>query len=192
MKIFILGTRTPDLINTYSAIGKYLKDKGHIVYDEWLNTTDKDDADNFELAFQRNTAFIKQSDIIITEVSKASSGVSFLMASALNLKKPVLALYDKAHYKNPPSTIRGSSKRNKLLTYNEYTKENLLTILDKYLKQIKNILDTKFILIISPEIDRYLEWVGENRRMHKAQVVRNAVEEMIRKDKEYKDFLKIA
>ncbi|KXK09749.1 MAG: hypothetical protein UZ20_WS6002000317 [candidate division WS6 bacterium OLB21] len=94
--------------------------------------------------------------------------------------------------KNPnPSNIIKASASSKLLTFAEY-KDN--TTIEKatvdFVYSVKSMLDTKFILIISPEIERYLEWVSDNRRMHKAQVVRRAVEDTMEKDKEYKDYLK--
>jgi len=48
----------------------------------------------------------------------------------------------------------------------------------------------KFILIITPEIDRYLEWSSIERRMHKSQVVRAAIEKVIKRDGEYQDCIR--
>jgi hypothetical protein len=57
------------------------------------------------------------------------------------------------------------------------------------MKEASSRLDSKFILIISPEMDRYLNWASKVKRTHKAQVVRAALEVMIKKDKEYKDYI---
>ena len=37
-------------------------------------------------------------------------------------------------------------------------------------------------------MDRYLNWASKTKRTHKAQVVRSAVEQMIKKDKEYREY----
>lgn len=51
----------------------------------------------------------------------------------------------------------------------------------------KNI---KFILIISAEIDKYIAWASEERKLHKAQVVRMAIEDTMAKDLDYQRWLK--
>lgn len=190
MKIFFLASRNKEHYNTYNKIINSLEKNGHQVFSEWMKSTDQDDSVNFEQAYKRNINWIKLSDIVVSDISQPTSGVSFLIASALNEKKPVLALYNSEDKSIPPSTIRGSSKTNKLLSYVEYKNSNLEQLLVKYTEEIKSQLDTKFILIISPEIDRYLQWASENRRMHKAQVVRIALEEVMEKDKEYQKHLK--
>lgn len=129
---------------------------------------------------------IKNSDVLITEASYfLSPGVGFEVGYALHEKKPVLVLINDKSDVVLSEVIEGNPS--KLLTNKKYSnQEKLREIIKKFLVSSKNILDTKFILIISPEIDRYLEWASENKRMHKAQIVRNAVEDMMKKDKEYK------
>ncbi|MBL8015571.1 MAG: hypothetical protein JNK26_05295, partial [Candidatus Doudnabacteria bacterium] len=81
-----------------------------------------------------------------------------------------------------------TSKIFKLAKYSKVEEAN--NEIDQFLKEARDMIDTKFILIISPEIDKYLQWSSEERRMHKAQIVRNAVEDTMNKDKEYKQFRK--
>lgn len=137
--------------------------------------------------FKRNTEFIKNADLVVAEVSLTDSGVGYEISYALNLKKPVLALYneDSIEPTAPPIAVG----KNKLLTFKKYKASDVEKIIAKYMQDVRKQMDTKFILIISPEIDRYLEWASEFRRMHKAQVVRESVEAMMKKDKEYKAYL---
>lgn len=129
---------------------------------------------------------LKKADAVIADITYSSAGPGYDIASALNLKKPVLVL------KRADDTIKRGPhsitvQKNKLLNYIKYDDSNIESIISNFLSTAKNMLDTKFILIISPEIDRYLEWASEYRRMHKAQLVRNAVEDMMKKDKEWKE-----
>jgi nucleoside 2-deoxyribosyltransferase len=137
--------------------------------------------------FKRNTEFIKNADLVVAEVSLTDSGVGYEISYALNLKKPVLALYneDSIEPTAPPIAVG----KNKLLTFKKYKESDVEKIIARYMQDVRKQMDTKFILIISPEIDRYLEWASEFRRMHKAQVVRESVEAVMKKDKEYKAYL---
>ncbi len=139
-------------------------------------------------AFKRNTKKIKDSDIVVAEVSVSDSGVGYEIAYAISLHKPVLALYNEEAIEPTAPPIQVG--RQKLLTFAKYNRKNIGDVLKKFFKEVKNYLDTKFILIISPEIDRYLEWAAEYRRLHKAQIVRNALEKIMKNDKEYKKYLK--
>jgi hypothetical protein len=71
-------------------------------------------------------------------------------------------------------------------------KESAIKKLEKEMHKIKLAKGErlKFIFIISPEIDKYLEWVSNERRMHKSQIVREAIENQANKDKEYQEFLR--
>ncbi|MBU0975874.1 MAG: nucleoside 2-deoxyribosyltransferase [Patescibacteria group bacterium] len=138
-------------------------------------------------AYTRNTKSIKHSDVIVAEVSVSDSGVGYEIAYALNQRKPVLALYhEEAETPTAPPIQAGGQK---LLTFAKYNEKNIKEVIDSFFREVRNKLDTKFILIISPEIDRYLEWAGDYKRMHKAQIVRNSVEKEIESDKDYQKFL---
>ena len=132
---------------------------------------------------EKNDKLIKDCDLLIAEVSELNYKQGFEIARALDEKKVVIALED-----NDSNNSKDLPK-NKSLIVKKYSSKDLVQVLEKAIKEAESKLDSKFILIISPEIDRYLEWAGQNKRMHKAQIVRNAVEQMIKKDKEYKDYL---
>jgi len=132
---------------------------------------------------------LKHADVVITENSFSKAGIGFDIATALSLKKPVLVLD-----MNPDTAKKGPHPINtlnyKYLSYKDYTLESIEQTIKSFLQAAKQKIDTKFILIISPEIERYLEWSSDQRRMHKAQVVRQAVEDAMEKDKEYQEYFK--
>lgn len=139
-------------------------------------------------AVKRMVKQLNNADIVITENTFSVAGVGYDIATAINLRKPVLVLKLRDKTKFGPHPL--NTLENRLLTYTEYTEEKLEKILKNFLKRAQEKLDTKFILIISPEIDRYLEWTGDHRRMHKAQIVRNAVEKGMVNDEDYQAHLK--
>lgn len=130
---------------------------------------------------------LKDTDILIAEISDADAKVGFDIANALAEKKVVIAL-EKKGSKNTISSIHGMADARQLLIH-QYEDGNIETVINAAVEDAKSKLDTKFILIISPEIDRYLDWASQTKRMHKAQIVRNSIEDKIKKDKGYKTYL---
>jgi len=189
MKIcFIGGKREGKYLEQSRFVLSIIEKTGHPIDKTQMDKSYDYEMQHIEDAFKSNYNAIKKSDVVIVEASELSNGIGFLIATALNEKKPVLALNNKEINTLPQLTLQ--SAKNKLFTYKDYTKATIDKILTGFFSEVKSILDTKFILIISPEIDRYLQWTSESRRMHKAQVVRQALDEIMEKDKEYKAFVK--
>jgi nucleoside 2-deoxyribosyltransferase len=189
MKAFFIGDRKDkSRSDEYQLIIDEFESQGTKVDRTHFVRTSEIDSKNVEEAYLTYMKSIKSNDIVIAEVTEMSSGIGFMIATALDQKKPVIALFDKNSKLDPSKTLTGST--NKLLSFCKYDKENLSKVIKDFQKKANDVIDTKFILIISPEIDRYLTWVSDNRRMHKAQVVRLALEDVMEKDKEYKDYVK--
>lgn len=132
---------------------------------------------------------LKAADFIVAEISEPSSGVGYLLSQSVSEKKPVLVLMKRGTSSKPPLPLQVNPT--KLVSFHEYSDEkDIPEIIRGFLAYIKDIIDTKFILIISPQIDKYLEWAASEKRMHKAQIVREAIEDMMNKDKDYKGFIK--
>jgi len=141
-------------------------------------------------AVHLNEKSIKECEIFIADITDGSSDVGFEIALALAEKKPVLALRHKTDMR---TVSYGSiaSEAHKDIKYVEYeTVEDITKIVDEFLEEAKNKIDTKFILIIPSEIDKYLSWASDYRRMHKAQVVRDALDGVMKKDKDWREYQK--
>ncbi len=186
MKAFFVSDRKDKkTLELFNKVVDSFSTQGVKIDKSQIKRSSEEDASNFQDAYKNNMKSIKNADILVAEVTNLSSGIGYLISTALNLKKPVLALFQKNSGKKPSTMIKGSTA-NKLVFFEEYTSDSIDNISKKFVRSVKNIMDTKFILIISPEIDRYLEWASDHKRMHKAQIVREAVEEMMKKDKEWK------
>ncbi len=131
----------------------------------------------------------KETDVLIADVTDVSAGVGYAIAMAISGKKPALVLLreDQKHKFSHNQITAGS----KLITFKTYASiEEITKLVDRFLEEAKQKIDTKFILIIPPDIDRYLSWAGDYRRVHKAQIVRNAIEKEMKKDKDWRDYCK--
>lgn len=175
------------------SLAEYIESRGHQVNKSGLTKKleSKPEYNEQELSTYHKNMLnsIKQCDFMIVDISTRSSGLGYQIAVALNERKPVLAVYHGSAQEN--SSLSLKSNPSKLLEVKHYKDMvDLKTVADEFIQSTKDKIDTKFILIISPEIDKYLAWTADNKRMHKAQVVRTAIEDMMHKDKEYKTFLK--
>lgn len=134
--------------------------------------------------YKENTQKIRAADVAIFESTYPAEGIGYEMGYAINQKKPVLILVDKTYKDFLAEIIEGIPSNLKQLSFYK-DKEDLDKIIQDFLKMAKGMIDTKFIMIISPEIDRYFEWAKGNRRMHKAQIVRDAVFKQMELDPEW-------
>jgi len=100
--------------------------------------------------------WISKSDLVVAEVSFPSTlNIGHEISLALEKGKPVLGLY--AQEKASPF-FQGI--RNDKLIYSEYSPENLGDVIKKNIDSLTNLVDTRFNFFISPEIERYLNWVN--------------------------------
>jgi nucleoside 2-deoxyribosyltransferase len=155
-----------------------------------MNEGKENDLDHALKVIKANEKAIRDCDIFIADVTEGSSGLGYEVGQAIHEKKPTLILRNRkeSKYATQSSLSLGT---NKLVTYKEYeTIEQVTKIIDDFVEDAKGKIDTKFILIIPAEIDKYLSWSSDFRRMHKAQVVRTAVEAMMLKDKDWRDYQK--
>lgn len=189
MKIFFIVSQDGNKDEVDSEkIATTLEAQGNKVIVSVINEKESSTNEDPEKVYQKNLNNLKKADFVVVECTKSNAGVGFLISAAINEKKPVLALFEQTKTNIAPATLTGFAAKNKLLAVRGYTKTNLVSVFTDFVGEIRKILDTKFILIISPEIDCYLQWASDNRRMHKAQVVRRAVEQVMNEDKEYKKF----
>jgi nucleoside 2-deoxyribosyltransferase len=165
-----------------------------------LNRVRPDSYDSFDFneaqkVVKTNAKLIKNSDFVVAEVSFFSGTTGYDISFALEEKKPIIVLYNLVDYrgdsrsiKTLPVTLKGNTS--KYIIAREYDNKTLKRTLELAIKDAKDLADTKFILIIPPEIDRYLEWNVKVKGIAKAEITRQAVEEMMKKDKEYISYLK--
>lgn len=196
MKVFYTSSSKflKDESKIYKSGLKYLKSIGNKVQD-YVNINFEEfhsnpiSEDMYTKASKEQNEGIKNSDVVIADITQSSGAIGFYIAMSLNNKKPVLVLRKKIkELDRTPGPIIGY--KSKLLTFKEYTNDDERNkAIKNFINQSKKKLDSKFILIVSPEIDSYLTWSAQEKRMHKAQIVRDAIEQVMEKDNEYKKFL---
>lgn len=184
----VVSKKSKEGLEKAKKIAEIVKNFNHTVDNSMIKRSREEEMKDFSKTFKTNMNSVKNADVIIAESTEYSAGLGFLVAKAIDERKNILCLQSIDAHKKGSATLQGATSKS--LTYLKYNEENLEDLLKNYLDEVKNKLDTKFILIISPDIDKYLKWAGDEYRLHKAQIVREAVEDKMKKDKRYKDYLK--
>jgi len=118
----------------YSEIVRMLKTYGEVLSEKngdlaltSLGDTDITDED----IYKRDIRWLKESDVIVAEVTTPSLGVGYEVASASFLGKKVLCIYREIPQKRVSAMIRGDKK---LIVKMYKTADELKIIFDNYLK----------------------------------------------------------
>jgi len=152
---------------------------------KWLKTGTKDlsgaplqvKRENYEETMK----CINKADMMVMEVSGHSMSMGYLISKALEMNKPVIALYTVEH---KPVFIKGIINPKLILV--EYNKDNLEKAMDEAFKKAKGLIDMRFNFFVSPKILTYLDWVGQKRMVPKSVFLRNLIEREMKKEKEFK------
>lgn len=169
----------------YKTIHNLIDDLGHRNLDDIVVDTDpasfyegdhKAQVDLYEQAMRK----IRDADVIILEVTKHSLSMGFVMHSALDLGKPVIALYKKG---NKPFFAAGiEDDRLQVL---EYEQGSLQKILEDAIAFAKDRSDIRFNFFISPTIASYLDWIAKDRRIPRSVYLRRLIDRDMKDNKDY-------
>ena len=128
--------------------------------------------------FRQNLEVINKADVIVAETSHENFGVGYLVAFAVQSKKPILLLRHATADKNAFVT----GVEDNWIIREEYTEKNLEPILTKFLED--NDIQTKdmrFNFFIDRPIYNYLRWAAHKTGKTKAEILRELVSKEIEK-----------
>src|SRR5690242_13642371 len=110
MKAGIIGVKYTDKpYPIYKEIKKLLEAQGVKVDFSYFESSSEEDYADMEKTYNRNQKLLKNNDFIIAETTHYGSGIGYLIANALNEKKPVLALYNINEGTKPSAIIKEAS-----------------------------------------------------------------------------------
>ena len=188
--------------STIEDLLKHLEESGHkvslrskLIYSEEykgavgieeVSSTEEMDYDKLSKVFKDNQKKILTCDVVIAEMSNQSTGIGYEIAQSTMSNKPVLLIGKKTKKFSENFTVNSSNR----LSYKQYADvKEANQIVDDFLRDAKKKLDSKFILIIPPEIEQYLSWASNKKGIRKAEIVRTAIEKQIEIDNDYKKYL---
>ena len=125
---------------------------------------------------------INKADIVVMEISGHSMSMGYILSKALEINKPVVALYREEDME--PVFIAGIDDPKLILA--KYTSTNVEKTIWESIKKAKSLIDVRFNFFVSPKILTYLDWVGQKRMIPKSVFLRNLIEREMKKDRDFK------
>jgi hypothetical protein len=171
------GTNLESDIKTYRQIVKILYKCNVPLTHEWVEQaysrikSEKRTEENisWKNEYRTNIEAISKADIVIAEISRKSFLVGFQVASALQLKKPILLL--SSH--DEVETAIGASLNEDIIKFVKYTRNNLEDKIVEFINEnsvrAKNL---RFNFFIDRKILNYLNWASLRTGDTKSEVIR--------------------
>ena len=137
MKIYFSGSISGgrEYLPVYIEIGKILKNLNHTILTEHIldpSLKSTGEERNPKEVFSRDIEMLRESEVIIAEISTPSHGVGYEIALGIEWGKPILCLVDKERKnKKISAMIEGNVPEKVILK--EYTKDHLKEIITDFL-----------------------------------------------------------
>lgn len=178
----------------YYAIRDYLVGSGHILTRDWLRKTEEHiQKGNKELdikkIYRECVEAIRDAELVIIEDTVSNFSTGHQITLALQLRKPTLVLWqDKKHRHFNQMFIHGIESD--LLQVAEYTSSNLDAILQTFINTYEDKPEkNRFHLVLSGHERRYLDWAQFVKNNSRTTVIRDALKQTIKDDKDYQTYL---
>lgn len=165
----------------------WLEEAIQIVEDNAVNTLDR------ENVYNKVTSSIFSSDVVIVEGTVASFSVGHQTTLGLSKNKPTLFLIAKKSSAKKSTKVKNSflsGLTSPLLKVVEYDDTNLAAILNDFLNNNGGKPVVKFNIVLTKEIESYLDWVSFTYGVNKSEFIRNLILKNMREDdKQYHKYL---
>ena len=184
MKIYFMTS--PRTLEKYTdncvKIYDVIESIGHQNTSKFVNEVDVEkfyDSDIKE--FHKSTINdLKKADICVFETSVHSLAIGQLLNEALQLGKPVIALYAD---KKVPFFLSGTNDDKVQVIH--YTKDNLEDTLKDAIDYASSQQDVRFNFFISPTIGNYLDWISKVKKIPRSVYLRSLIENDMQDNDEY-------
>jgi len=141
----------------------------------------KADKKERESRFRKWMGYVVRCDVVVVEASGHSMTLGYVIGKALELNKPVVALYQKGEESYFVSGIANSK-----LQMVEYDGDLAEGVLRKALEKAKKMVDVRFNFFVSPEILTYLDWIATNKKVPRSVFLRELIEKQMKKEREFR------
>ena len=187
MKVYFYSKKEndkPEQPEAHQAVLKFLKDNGVVVLSNLLAREED------ELTFEKM-------DGLVVEGRSSAPEVGYLVALSLAQAKPILYLLPKGSM--IPDQVRAlveNQKLKRLFMLKHYSLKNLESFLIDFIDIIepgelrREVPTVKFTLRFTPRADRYLTWIGRNKKIKKADFLRKLIDGQIQNNEEYQSYLR--
>ena len=190
MKVALFGAKyAGDADNYRTVIRQHLKKKKIIINEDYFKTTVEEDKQSLTELYNKINKILLTSDIILVESTQYSSGIGFIIGKASEMKKPALVLY-REDSEIEPSIVVESFTSNKKLQSRVYNSETITQLLDEYIPFAKKLINTKYLLNLTPDMSHYLQWATIQYSKPIVQILHDLITQKMDKDKDWNGFKK--
>ena len=183
----------------YRKVGALVKEMGHTIRRDCLKDAirlvDSQAVDSLdrEDAYNKVVASILTSDVVIIEGTVSSFSVGHQVTLGLTKSKPTLFLVRRKEGGTKNAKVKDSflaGITSPLLTVSEYDDSNLADVLNDFLNNNGGRPVVKFNIVLTKEIENYLDWASFTYKINKSQFIRNLVlRHMKNEDIQYKKYI---
>ncbi len=174
-----------DFGSYYAQIFKSVEECGHVHVSDYREDNDAEQIYQSDhqykiQMFKDHLENIRLADVVLLEVSTHSLSMGYLMKKALEMGKPVIALYSKG--KQPAFALGIEDDRLQVVEYND---KNIFEVVRSSLEYAKDKSDIRFNFFISPNIASYLDWIAKDRRIPRSVYLRRLIDRDMKDNKDY-------
>lgn len=185
--------------DAYRRICALIKKMGHSITRDWIEEairlveSNTVNTLNREETYNKVFSAILASDVIIVEGTVASFSIGHQVTLGLSKNKPTLFLVRKKEPGRKNSKLKDSflsGIASPLLKVVEYEDSNLADILNDFLNNNGARPVVKFNIVLTKEIENYLDWASFTHKVNKSEFIRNLILHHMRaEDSEYKKYI---
>jgi hypothetical protein len=179
MKVHFVANANGDQVQ-YRKIVKILNDLNHeLVTDHYLvrtidqiKTESKQESKNF---YASSARWIKNADVVIFETTRSDVSIGYEMSLVFQYQKPLIVLFSKDGGDEPFALKGNDSDLIQVYDYDVNDLSNLKEILEGALDFANSKKEIRFNLLLSSELNDFLNNVSKNQKLAKSQIVRNLI-----------------
>lgn len=160
----------------HDAIVGVLKEMGcrvlsDVVSPDVVERVEKQTIEEREEAYSSLSQMMRESDLVVAEISTASTSVGHEVTEALGLSKPVILLYTTQGNK----AVLLEECKNEKLQIIEYDLDNLSKRLKEAVGLAVKMMDVRFNFFVSPKMLEYLDWAAKKENTSKLAIIRELI-----------------
>ncbi|MFH0936736.1 MAG: hypothetical protein V1808_00370 [Candidatus Daviesbacteria bacterium] len=182
--------------NDYFSIRDFLISQEHVLTRDWLPETEKmlkvgnNSFGDVKDLYKKCISALKEAEIVIIDDTVSNFSTGHQITLALQYKKPTLVLWQgRKHRHFKEMFIHGITSD--LLEIAEYSKDNLKEIIEVFIAKYEKYSEkNRFHLVLNNMERMYLDWAQYVKGKSRTKVIKEALREVIDKDKEYLKYLR--
>jgi hypothetical protein len=169
--------------DNYLKICNLIKEMGHTITRDWIEEAiqlvkeKKVNSLDREETYNKVVSSILASDVVVIEGTVASFSVGHQITLGLSKNKPTLFLISKQEAKKNTKVKNSflAGINSPLLKVVEYDDSNLADTLNDFLNNNGGRPVVKFNIVLTKEIENYLDWVSFTNKVNKSEFIRNLI-----------------